>query len=201
MQLFAGVGVVATVTAAVFVNSLLTTGAADDLTNAMLLGRGEKSASLTGRLPLWAELSTYINERPLLGYGYESFWTADHVSAVSSALQWGIYEAHSAYVETMISVGMVGAIPLLTSVLIATWRVRNRYLTTKETGYDFLFALFVFGLINSGTESGMVMPMFVPFLAGCGMARLTFYRAEQASGVCSESNDIKINPQHCVLGA
>jgi O-antigen ligase len=200
-QLLTGLGVVGTVAAAVLVNLLLAIGVTDNLTNAMLLGRAEQSGSLTGRVPLWTELSTYISERPLHGYGYESFWTADHVAAVSSALQWGIHEAHSAYVETILSVGIVGAIPVIIGVLIATWRARQRYLTTGETGYDFLFSLFLFALINSLTESGMVLPMFVPFLAGCGLACLAFYRAEQASGVCFQTNDINVNPQHHILGA
>ena len=200
-QFLTGVGIVATVVAAVLLNLLLSMGVTDNLTQAMLLGRTEQSASLTGRLPLWTELNTYISERPLHGYGYESFWTAHHVAAVSAALQWGIHEAHSAYFEALLNVGLVGAITLLSGVLIATWRTRQRYLTTGETGYDFLFALFVFALINSLTESGMVMPMFVPFLAGCGLVHLAFYRAEQASGVCARTNDIKMNLQQCAVGA
>jgi O-antigen ligase len=116
-------------------------------------------------------------------------------------MQWGIHEAHSAYFEAMLNVGMVGAIALLSGVLIATWRARQRYLTTRETGYDFLFALFVFALINSLTESGMVMPMFVPFLAGCGLARLAFYGAENADGVCSQTKDIKFSQQRYFVGA
>ncbi len=200
-HLLTGVGVVATVATAVLAISLLETGISDNLTHVMLLGRSEKSASLTGRVPLWTELSTYISERPLRGYGYESFWTADHVDDVSSTMQWGIHEAHSAYFEAMLNVGMVGAIALLSGVLIATWRARQRYLTTRETGYDFLFALFVFALINSLTESGMVMPMFVPFLAGCGLARLAFYGAENADGVCSRTKDIKFSQQRYFVGA
>lgn len=200
-QILAGLGCVAAVTAVALVNLLLATEATDNVAHAMLLGRTEQSGSLTGRLPLWTELSPYISERPLHGYGFESFWTADHVAAVSAALQWGIHEAHSAYVETLLNLGLVGAMALLTSVLLATWRARQRYLTRREAGYDFFFALFVFALINSFTESGMVLPMCVPFLAGCGLSRLAFYRAEQTSRACSPTNDFQINTRLCVVGA
>ncbi len=202
-KLLAAVGIVAVATAVALVNMLMTSGIEDNLTNAALLGRTEQSGSLTGRVPLWTELSTYIRERPLQGYGYDTFWTSENIASVSSALQWGIHEAHSSYVETMLNVGIIGAIPLLACVALATWRARRQYLTTGETGYDFFFALFMFSLANSFTESGMVMPMFVPFLAACGLARLAFYPLRQAEYLTSQTNGVQreLNPQLSTVGA
>src|SRR5262249_15621583 len=47
----------------------------DRISNAALLGRTEADevGSLSGRLPLWDELSHSVAERPLEGYGYSSY--------------------------------------------------------------------------------------------------------------------------------
>ena len=39
--------------------------------------------SLTGRMPIWTELMRYVDRRPLTGYGYESFWTAENIEDLS----------------------------------------------------------------------------------------------------------------------
>lgn len=179
-QLLVAVGGLGTVAAVTLVNLQLVGGIGDNVTNAMLLGRTQQNASLTGRLPLWQELGYHMRERPILGYGFDTFWTPDHIESVSAALQWGIKEAHSAYIESVLNVGLVGATTLLLGVFIATWRARQRYLATGEAGCDFFFALLIFALANGFTESGMVLPMFVPFLTACGLTRLAFTSAEVA---------------------
>ena len=36
------------------------------------------------RVPLWTELLGYARQRPILGYGYDSFWTARHIEDLSA---------------------------------------------------------------------------------------------------------------------
>lgn len=147
-----------------------------------LLGREDHAESLTGRIPLWDELSWYVRARPLLGYGYNSFWDPDHIYAVSSTLKWGINDSHNAYLESTLSVGLVGTGLLLLAVLLAVRRARLHYRATRLPGYAFLFAVFVLGFVNAFLESGMTLLRFVPFVAALGMVRLALREAAEGNG-------------------
>lgn len=155
--------------------SFLTIDLSENVSNAVLLGREEQAESLTGRLPIWEALAPYIQDRSLFGYGYDSFWVPSHVSAVSSELHWGIREAHSAYIDMVLSVGLVGAGCWLMVVLLTLIRALGSYYRTFQEGHAFLFGLLIFGLINAFTESGMIMPMFVPFVALVGIMHHAFF--------------------------
>ena len=57
------------------------------LGNALLLGRADSNpATLTDRTLMWQASMPYAVERPLLGYGFHSFWTKEHILVVSSEL-------------------------------------------------------------------------------------------------------------------
>src|SRR5690606_24535876 len=59
---------------------LLGVDVSDEMQQAVMLGRQQEDAdSLSGRFLIWPEVLYYIGKRPLAGYGYESFWTADHI--------------------------------------------------------------------------------------------------------------------------
>ncbi len=103
--------------------------AGKDLSRMALLGRQEQSSSLSGRVPIWTEVSGYILERPIMGHGYESFWTPETIDAISSRLYWGIREAHNSYLETVLGVGLVGLLIALMCVAAGAataWRELRR---------------------------------------------------------------------------
>ena len=168
-KLAVGLAALWLVCAAVLVSVLAGVHRADELGQLALLGRGEEADSLTGRLPLWEELSNWVAVRPLTGYGYDSFWTADRIDAVSAEMKWGIREAHSAYVDWILSVGLIGAGLLLTWVLMAFWRAGVLFRATERPELGFVFGLTVFCLINAATESAMMMPIHATFVAACGL--------------------------------
>jgi O-antigen ligase len=154
---------------AVLVSTLAGIDAGNELAQLALLGREEEADSLTGRLPLWTELSNWVALRPLTGYGYDSFWTADRIDAVSAEMKWGIREAHSAWFDWVLSVGLIGAGLLLTWVLAAVWRAAGRFRATARPELGFIFGWAVFCLINASTESAMMMPLYATFVTGCGL--------------------------------
>jgi O-antigen ligase len=149
--------------------SLLNIDVEDQLTQAALLGRKEQAESLTGRMPIWTTLAEHVAQRPLVGYGYDSFWTPDRIETVSSDLHWGIREAHSAYIDTVLGVGLVGGLLVLTAVFLGLRSSSEQYLQCGHPLFGFVFAMLVFGLINACTESGMTMPLFVPFLTAAAL--------------------------------
>jgi O-antigen ligase len=87
--------------------------------------RSEDPATLSGRTLVWTDLMVYAGERPVLGYGFDSFWTAEHIADVSLRRGWVIVQAHSGYLQELLDTGGVG-LSILVLVLIgglrAAWR-------------------------------------------------------------------------------
>lgn len=87
----------------------------------LLLDGTEKDATLTGRVPLWALVDKAIFHRPLLGYGYQAFWSEGSAEAwtIWSKVAWMTPHAHNGYRDTMLSLGIVGTGLLLVVILRA----------------------------------------------------------------------------------
>jgi O-antigen ligase len=146
-----------------------------DFRDALLLGRAEDSDTLSGRAFIWPELLTYASSHVWLGYGYESFWTAERIDQISSALGWGLREAHNAYLEIVLWLGVAGLTLLLINVAaglsasVRQWRLSRDSVLLVPAG------MLVFALINAGFESGMVVMSLVPFLLVCMLMRLALF--------------------------
>jgi len=81
------------------------------LENAITLGRDDSDTiTLTGRVPLWSEMLDYIARRPVQGYGYDSFWTSQHVADIASEQGWVVTQGHSAYLDLTLGLGIFGSV-------------------------------------------------------------------------------------------
>ena len=71
-----------------------------------------KDPTLTGRTDLWPYLTSYISERPMLGWGFFAFWSSVNpaVNEISSLVTWPVAHAHNALLEMLLEVGIVGTI-------------------------------------------------------------------------------------------
>lgn len=138
------------------------------------LGRGEDAETLSGRLPIWSELFTYMGRSPLIGYGYDSFWTARRIEALSEDLQWPLREAHNAFIDCTLGVGLVGAAALLAAALGVLCRAAIVYRTMADAGAGWIFCILIFALVNACQESGMASASFITLMAGGGAAMLAF---------------------------
>lgn len=148
---------------------------ATDFRDAVLMGRADEAETLSGRAFIWPEVVRYAQERFLLGYGYESFWTPGRIEAISKELGWGLREAHNAYLEVWLWLGAVGIVLLLVVVMTAMTTAVRGFRATSDATYTLPVALIVFGLINAGFESGMVIVTLVPFIAGCCLLQLGLF--------------------------
>lgn len=86
-----------------------------------LLGR---DATLTGRTDIWSALIDAIQDRPWLGYGYGAFWGLDSMPAyrVRMATEWLVPTAHNGWLETALSVGLLGLGLLMLNYLLLVVR-------------------------------------------------------------------------------
>jgi O-antigen ligase len=160
--------------AAAAILAVATVGLPDDssMLDALLLGRTEDAATLTGRVPLWSELFGYIRQSPWTGYGYDTFWTPSRIEDVSDAAGWTINSAHSTYLEAILSFGLIGAALLAACVALGLHRFAMRWRTSGEGSCAFFFALIILGLIKGLLESGFAELMFVPVIAACGISHV-----------------------------
>ena len=67
---------------------------------------------MTGRTDIWGYVIPDIYQRPLLGWGYQAFWSTDNPAAwaISNALHWWVPQAHNGMLEILLSVGLIGAV-------------------------------------------------------------------------------------------
>lgn len=69
-----------------------------------------KDATLTGRVPLWHLVDAEIAARPILGYGYQAFWTEGNSKAwqIWEKIRWAAPHAHSGYRDMLLALGFAG---------------------------------------------------------------------------------------------
>lgn len=77
---------------------------------ASLLAIFGRDPTFTGRTQLWEVLSEIIQRRPLLGYGYSSFWLGKGSAAeeVWQRLSWQPDYAHNGYFDLALQLGFIG---------------------------------------------------------------------------------------------
>lgn len=100
----------------------------------------------------------FIRERPLTGYGYQGFWTPDHIFLVSNEFDWTIPNAHSVIVDLLLNVGVLGAVCLITGLLSGMLKVVHQCRRTGTPAACFACAMGIFALVSALFESGMEDP-------------------------------------------
>ena len=120
----------------------------------LLAGRDTDSyENFSGRLPLWNLAMEYVGERPLAGYGFNSFWTPDHIREVSAEVEWTVSHSHNDYIELMLGLGAIGLSLYLSQLCRTWWLLRRSYERTRNPFVRFYLALLVFYLACMFTEA------------------------------------------------
>jgi O-antigen ligase len=134
-----------------------------DLRGALLLGRAQETAditTLTGRTELWRGLLDYVDRRPILGWGFQAFWTPEHIESVSLDQGWLIAHAHSTYMQTLLELGAVGLGLFVVSIVGGIWVGVHRVLESKRGHPDgeaaFAVAVLVWMVVSMSAE--VIMP-------------------------------------------
>ena len=146
--------------------------------HSVVLGRTDTDAAealtLTGRLQIWDQLDEYVRQRPLLGYGYDGFWSANRLLEVALRQKFAVTATHSGYFEIALNLGLVG----LTLYLLMCWLAVRKAWSQRHRN-DWPATLFLVGAllclyVNSLTENIMLRASVAPFLCMTIFARLAF---------------------------
>lgn len=115
--------------------------------------------SLTGRGELWMVVTRYINDNPLLGTGFGSFWNIGESSPVYQySTSWVTHQAnaHNGYLDLAAQIGVPGLI--LTVVAVFVVPLARVLASTRIPRRDgaLVVALLVFFLCHNMTESSLL---------------------------------------------
>jgi O-antigen ligase len=116
-----------------------------------MLGR---EPDLTDRTPVW-EMVINMVDSPLIGTGYESFWSGDRLIEIWEQMgvsSGGIIQAHNGYIEIYLSLGIIGLVLLMTSIVTGLFKAQNQLLTNYDYGI-LRISLIVIVVINNYTEA------------------------------------------------
>jgi O-antigen ligase len=89
--------------------------------DALLEGFG-RDPTLTGRTTVWELAWQSVVERPILGFGYGSYWTALSGAKYSFGDSWLPPDAHNGFLDALLGGGVV----LLTLIIYQTWILIKR---------------------------------------------------------------------------
>jgi len=94
------------------------------------LGRGSE---LSGRTELWTRLLA-MHTDPIFGTGFESFWLGERPKLLKGLFFFIPNEAHNGYLETYLTLGVLGVF-LLIGLFVATfWKIRAELFRNFEVG-------------------------------------------------------------------
>ena len=146
----------------------------DALTSIFMMGRQdtENTASLSNRAPLWAELGASVEDRPLLGFGFEAFWSPERVSKISNDQGWVVPHAHNTYLDQTLSLGLVGAFLYAAMLLGACGTAWKRFYKSRNELALFPALLLTWLALLSLTESIPVAPCLPTLIAYACIVRL-----------------------------
>jgi exopolysaccharide production protein ExoQ len=107
----------------------------------------DRSATLTGRINIWATLVPLAMNKPLLGHGVGGFWTTDMRQLTSG-------NAHNGYLDVLLHYGIIGL--GLVFLLILSCARKAMLILDEDEDWAILFFFFLFAfLIHNITESSV----------------------------------------------
>lgn len=164
-KLLAAVAIAWIVVTGVLVTSLVGIDLEEYRARAFATLREADFCSLTGRVRLWEELLPEARARPWVGHGYCAFWDTQHVEDMSAALNESVSHARSAYVDSVLGVGLVGTAALMLAMLLAICRAASCYHTAGDVGYGFLLAILLLAAVHACLDPRLLIPASFSSLA------------------------------------
>lgn len=148
------------------------------LANIIALGREDSNIStLTGRVGVWQVCILYIGHRPLHGYGYETFWTPEHLATVKiDPRGWAFPDSHNGYLSILLGLGVIGFITYIIIHSLGIIKYLSIYKLTGKSEYLFASLSIIFLLMNIFVVAGQLEPYINSFIHLAVVTKLGFSR-------------------------
>ena len=160
--------------------------------------------TFTGRTIIWEFADYEIGRRPLLGWGYQSFWlVGPDAPSVLDAPRWvkTMPNAHNGYKDTMLELGYVGLVFLLTFI-VATLHVIGRMAAQSPARAGLVLSLALFVIITNGLESSWMRGfefVWVVFVIIATEAGRYWQPVASTTPRCGSANPVGSGPRRRVL--
>lgn len=114
----------------------------------------DKDITLSGRTVLWSSLWHFIQQRPILGYGYGSFFSSlsRETNLLWQAHDWSPVHSHNGYIQLWISLGIVGLSVFAFGYVNCLLNSLFRYLTSKNLKMLWIFLFLMYTVFLNFTE-------------------------------------------------
>ena len=153
------------------------------LQESVLLGRDFDAAEpLSGRVSIWIECLEYVKARPLLGYGYQGFWTPDRIDEISFTQGWVVSGGHSTYLAQLLNLGVVGFVLFVLILVMGGRSALTGLRVSGDPAYGFFFSLIVLCALDGVLETVPISPGFVGFCLIVVLGGLGFRRRDEGLG-------------------
>lgn len=118
------------------------------------LSANDKDITLSGRTILWDSLWGFIREKPLLGYGYGSFFSGLHreTDLLWKVHTWSPVHAHNGYIQILLNLGVVGLLTLMIGYFSCLFTSLFKYLVSKNMQMMWIFLLLIYTVFLNLTE-------------------------------------------------
>jgi exopolysaccharide production protein ExoQ len=138
-----------------------------------------KDPNMTGRIPLWVEAAHAALERPVLGWGYDVFWSRNSIEAqyIWQRIGWPAPNAHNGPLELALDFGLVGGLLYLFMVARIAWRA---LLALNDPGFPeakWLVLVSIAMLVEFIDEGTVGWPNALAMTVGFGSALTSVWRA------------------------
>lgn len=155
----------------------------DAARDALLSSREDSELeTLSGRTALWDALLGYAAQRPVLGYGFGSFWDTERIQELFATQRWPVTEAHSTYLQQLLDLGVIGLTLYLLLIVAASWRAVRRLRATGDRAYAFMLCVLAYFLVVGALETMHPNPGFLSFLFLWTLASLGFRDSPAVEG-------------------
>ena len=119
-----------------------------------------RDMTLTGRITLWEEVLIMIKKRPLLGYGFNAFWTGN-TESIQEAIKWPtlhsrLGHSHNGYLDIWADLGLLGLLIYITG-LLQSFRnavINVRFTSNSEAFWPLIYLIFM--AVQAAVESPLV---------------------------------------------
>jgi len=120
----------------------------------------EDERAFTGRGLIWEQVLRLAMERPVLGYGYGSFWGLGDVGPMAAYYySWSflaIENAHNGYIDVIASIGVLGLVFVIFALFVAPIGELLSDSTTDHSVKSLLLSWIVFSAVHNLAETSLL---------------------------------------------
>ena len=158
----------------------------------------DKDPTLTGRTFLWARADDLIQQRPLLGYGYQAIWMGDSTETIALQRMTGItdgrqFHFHHQFRQVAVDTGYVGLIAYVGALIAVVLSGMRQLLLRPTVATSFFYIVFMM-MAARGFTDVIITPLNVHtviFFAACTYA---FWRPQEAAAPAPALNWRRLRP-------